>query len=352
MGEVTFCKTDDGSVGLYNSNVQDIYHSTYGAYSEAYEKFICTSGFLDFIKAHDKVSILDICYGIGYNTKTALNEILKTNKIISVKIDALEYDKNLINISPFLKHQKIDNLINEFIINKSNFDFEIGFWQLISCFIKGKGLKYLNWSNLIKFKPDYKKKGVLLYPLRILAALVHNIYYNYIPSSNKKRQKSSKLGKTSLKFHSDDARKTVLSLNGKYDFIFLDAFTPKKLPTLWTYEFFKELYRLLDDNGVLVTYSSSVAVRSAMIEAGFLIGRSVDNNGKIIGTVAAKQSCFIKHPLQELDKALLKSKAGIYYRDENLNASESIITAAREKEVEESTRPSSSSVKKQYELKN
>ena len=351
MGEVTFCKTDDGSVGLYNAKVGDIYHSTYGAYSEAYEKFICASNFSNFIKEHDSVRILDICYGIGYNTKTALNEILKIDKKISVQIDALEYDKNLINISPFIKHQKIDNTINEFIMNNSNFDFGMSFWSVIRYFIKARGISYVNWLNLIDFKLVNKNKGVLSYPRKFLCPLVHNIYYNYIPFRYKKGQKLSKLSKTSLKFHSDDARKSILNLRGKYDFVFLDAFTPKKLPTLWSYEFFKELYRLLDDNGIIVTYSSSVAVRSAMIESGFFVGRSTDNNGKIIGTVAAKQKHLIKQNLQEVDKALLKSKAGIYYRDENLNSSESSITAAREKEVEESTLPSSSSVKKQYESK-
>ena len=32
--------TDDGSVGLYSDEVNDIYHSQFGALSEAYEKFI------------------------------------------------------------------------------------------------------------------------------------------------------------------------------------------------------------------------------------------------------------------------------------------------------------------------
>ena len=50
MGEVFFCETNDGSAGLFNKNVDDIYHSTHGAYSESYEKFLLSSGFLEFIK--------------------------------------------------------------------------------------------------------------------------------------------------------------------------------------------------------------------------------------------------------------------------------------------------------------
>lgn len=152
MGEVIFCETNDGSAGLYNEAVGDIYHSTYGAYSESYAKFLKASGFLDYIKQNDSVKILDICYGIGYNTKTALDEILKLDKPLRVKIDALEYDKELVNISPFLKHQKIDNLINKFIINKSNFDSNMTCLQILAYFYKTRGLLHVNFINLVRLK--------------------------------------------------------------------------------------------------------------------------------------------------------------------------------------------------------
>ena len=182
-------------------------------------------------------------------------------------------------------------------------------------------------------------------------AFLHNIYYNYIPFRFKKDEKASKLAKTSITFHADDARKSILKLNTKYDFIFLDAFTPQKLPTLWSYEFFKELYRLLDDDGVLITYSSSAAVRGAMQEAGFYIGCSLDKNKKRIGTLATKNKSLIKNELSEFDLELIKTKAGIFYRDKNLNASKAEITALREKEVADSNRITSSRLKKDYAKK-
>ena len=37
--------TNDGSVGLFSPEADDIYHSTYGALSEAYEKFILPANF-------------------------------------------------------------------------------------------------------------------------------------------------------------------------------------------------------------------------------------------------------------------------------------------------------------------
>ena len=65
--------TNDGSVGLFSPDADDIYHSTYGALTEAYEKFILPADFEKYFSNHNKIKILDICFGIGYNTKSFLN---------------------------------------------------------------------------------------------------------------------------------------------------------------------------------------------------------------------------------------------------------------------------------------
>jgi len=348
MGEVYFCDTEDGSVGLFNKKVDDIYHSTHGAYSESYEKFLLSSGFLDFIKKNEKVSILDVCYGIGYNSKVALDEIIKFDKILEVNIDALEYDEKLINISPFIKNQLVNDKINDFLINQSNFIENFSIIKTVIRFIELKGIKYLNWKKLAHTGLKKILGGYIYNVLVILSAFLHNIYYNYISRRNKKGLKNNKFSKTHLSFHCEDARVTIQSLKGQYNFIFHDGFTPKKLPTLWSLEFFKELYRLLDDNGVLVTYSSSAAVRGAMIEAGFYIGCSLDKNNKRIGTIAVKNKSLIINELSEFDLELIKTKAGIFYRDENLNASAGQISALRDEEVKNSTRITSSRLKKSY----
>ena len=40
--------TNDGSVGLYSINDSDIFHSVYGALSEAYDKFVLFFFFLSY----------------------------------------------------------------------------------------------------------------------------------------------------------------------------------------------------------------------------------------------------------------------------------------------------------------
>ena len=68
--------TNDGSVGLYNSDYNDIYHSAKGALTEAYEKFILPVDF-DKLMSKPEIKVLDICYGIGYNSKSFLNYVFR-----------------------------------------------------------------------------------------------------------------------------------------------------------------------------------------------------------------------------------------------------------------------------------
>ena len=72
--------TNDNSVGLYDKDVDDIYHSASGALSEAFEKFILPIDFND-LKRNKNINVLDICYGIGYNTKAFLSNFVFNNRV-------------------------------------------------------------------------------------------------------------------------------------------------------------------------------------------------------------------------------------------------------------------------------
>lgn len=95
--------TQDGSIGLYDAELDEIFHSKYGAKKEAFEKFI------EPVLAYENkpVKILDICYGIGYNSKCAL-EHLKNIQLI----DCLEINFELVQKSAEFEY---DEKINEII---------------------------------------------------------------------------------------------------------------------------------------------------------------------------------------------------------------------------------------------
>ena len=73
--------TGDGSLGLYNVELDEIYHSKFGAKTEAYEKFV------EPVLNIKNPRILDICYGIGYNTKTAIEYLNNIDFIDCIEID-------------------------------------------------------------------------------------------------------------------------------------------------------------------------------------------------------------------------------------------------------------------------
>ncbi len=86
-----------------------------------------------------------------------------------------------------------------------------------------------------------------------------------------------------------DARKTITKLPDKeFDIIFLDPFSPKKCPELWTEEFLKNIYQKTAQGGILTTYSCAKEVRENLTKAGFNV-----TNGPTIGrrgpaTIATK----------------------------------------------------------------
>lgn len=410
--------TNDGSVGLFSKVDNDIYHSTYGALTEAYEKFILPSNLIEDIKNKTEIKILDICYGIGYNSKSVINflvenyynDTIDTNNIyhtnyndeihtdnnfqqnskkhstnfknLNIYIKAIDTDKILALISPFIicnkkklpknyklpfENEKISKMLNKPPKNKIKFFDEINFIfyekisQKYSEIYDNKDLNYLlnskeylqffdsNIHRLFKLKQHerYSRLG-----LNRLFSFLHNIYYRNISNSYKTRLKSLINESFIFDLKINDARQEIKSDNKIYDYIFLDAFTPAKCPALWTIDFFKELYKHLNDNGMILTYSNSAAVRNAFFNAGFFVGKIFNPTlNKFTGTIAVKNKTLIKHELTEYDLGLIKTKAGIFYRDENLDSLNEAIIERHNLEVENSNLISSSKFIKSFKNK-
>lgn len=311
--------TNDGSVGLYNPKIDDIFHSVYGAREEAESKFIKPLNFSKNFSSKDKIRVLDICFGIGYNTKALLKRLIQAKYKGKISIDILEYNKELVLLSPFIndtyfnKYPEISYILLYNLctfLNDENFE--------LNDYINNRSLRKFISPFYRSFNKKYKQVTYTRKPKIKQKAFLHNIYYHCISQRHKIPVKHFKFNKIKIKPYFDDARITVQTLKVQYDIIFLDAFTPSKLPTLWSLHFFKELYRLINEDGMLVTYSNSAAVRHAMIDAGFCVGKILDNAGRNSGTVAAKRIELIENKLSDYDIGLLETSAGIYYLDENL----------------------------------
>ena len=71
-----------------------------------------------------------------------------------------------------------------------------------------------------------------------------------------------------------------LSINKQFHLIYYDAFDPNAQPELWTKEIFEKLFRMLHNDGILVTYCSKSDVRRAMIASGFSVTKLPGPPGK------------------------------------------------------------------------
>lgn len=381
--------TNDGSVGLFSPDADDIYHSTYGALTEAYEKFILPSNLKNFLEKISEIKILDICFGIGYNTKSFLNfiynETIGSNNIKHIDkvygdnikrkvfIHAIDIDKNLAHLSPFFvtdkkkrknnelsfEQEKIQRMLSDKITQHFELKQEVNIllgeklFPLIESdtedlLFSKKYSEYFDRYMQGLFKL-YKNKTHKTTLQRAFVSFLHNIYYHHLSTCYKNASNALKLLDFDFRLSIEDARQAVKNDINKYNYIFLDAFTPVKCPCLWTVDFFKLLYEHLEDNGMILTYSNSALVRNAFLNAGFYVGKIYSESAqKFTGTIAVKNKVLIKHELSEYDLGLMKTKAGIFYHDENLTLDNEAIIASHKIEVENSSLMSSSKYIKQH----
>jgi tRNA U34 5-methylaminomethyl-2-thiouridine-forming methyltransferase MnmC len=91
----TFIKTIDGSNTLFSKKYNQHYHNPDdGAINEALSKHIIPT--FTFQKNKKELFILDICFGIGYNTFSTIYYCLKNNLDIKLNIFSPELDGNLV----------------------------------------------------------------------------------------------------------------------------------------------------------------------------------------------------------------------------------------------------------------
>ena len=334
--------TNDGSIGLYNKEVDDIYHSTYGAYNEAVEKFIKPSGLESFLQTHNKIKILDICSGMGYNLKAAVDAVFRVNPECDIEIDCLEIDSYVFSFGLLYKVEKIDYDVHYFLLEKF-FDNPLITKCMIELLEDDEICHFLD-EKLALFFVGNKFSEIELMGRHQNNQKIHNIYYKYMSNRNKYPPKSRlKSYQNRLRVFFDDARSTIQTLDGGYDFIFHDGFTPSKQSILWSYEFFNELKRIISSSGNITTYSSSASVRSALIQNGFYVSKISSENRKTSGTFASLSKEFSQIPLSEEETGLLKTRAGIVYHDDGMVQSHDEIIKRREEEVMNSSLSSSSS---------
>ena len=274
-----FVLTDDGSYSINSKEINhkiETLHTSTGAISEAFEKFIKPMKF-DY---SSDIKILDICAGLGYNTSAAIDDFLKNSKDSKLSIDMVEISAatlacGLLVPSPIKAHDITRKAIENELIRTDYATLELEKTEIppnidISVFI-------------------------------------------------------------------EDARHTVQNLDDdSYDAIFLDPFSQNMAPELFSLDFFKEFRRIIKDNGIVATYTSSAPVRAAFIEADFYIGLGPIFGRKQGGTLASPSQEMLDTSLPKNDEIRIAlSDVGIPFRDPGLNNSSDYILDRRTEERHE-----------------
>ena len=106
--EIILC--EDGTNTLYSKEFDEPYHSTKdGALHESLEKYVKPSFSLK--KHKDNIRILDICFGLGYNTFATIYYVKKHNIQSKIKIVSPEFDEELVrSLNTFIFPPEFDNI--------------------------------------------------------------------------------------------------------------------------------------------------------------------------------------------------------------------------------------------------
>ena len=274
-----FVLTDDGSYAVNSKEINnkiETLHTSTGAISESFEKFIKPLK-LDYDK---DIAILDICAGLGYNSSAAIADFIENNGKGDLKIDMVEISKptlacGLLVPSPIPAHN-----ITRKAIEKQLLDEDYAFLELENTEI-----------------PSNMEINVFI----------------------------------------DDARQVVQKLDSNsYDAIFLDPFSQNMAPELFSLEFFCEFMRVIKDDGIVCTYTSSAPVRAGLLEAGFHIGMGPVFGRKQGGTLASPNVNSLDYSIPKNDEIRIGlSDVGIPFRDPDLNDDSSTILDRRTLERKE-----------------
>jgi len=95
-----------------------------------------------------------------------------------------------------------------------------------------------------------------------------------------------------------DARTTLEELDGSFDLIFFDPFSPEANPDLWTVGFLRAVRsRTLYDGAMLATYSAATPTRVSLLLAGFFVGQGWSTGTRTETTTAANRLELLPEPL-------------------------------------------------------
>lgn len=280
--------TADGSVTFRSERFGETFHSRKGAWQEALSKFVEPTHLQELARRSDTIRLLDICYGLGYNTAAALAAIWAVNPRCRVEWVGLELD-------PIASQAALPYLL-----------------AALRSFGQEQELATHVVDAIAQILTDLAQTG----------------------QAQGRATGAEFAGAFAGQLHWGDARQTLpiaLASGFRADAIFLDPFSPPRCPQLWTVEFLGLTAQGLQPTGRLATYSCAAAVRSALLAAGLQLGATAPFGRVWPGTVAAFKAVDLP-PLSPQEQEHLQTKAAVPYRDPTLSDSADTILDRKHQE--------------------
>ena len=263
--------TADGTYTFFSAEYGELFKSDRVARQEALLKFIEPTQLPQ--KADlPRLRLLDICYGLGYNTAAALATIWKINPNCYVELIGLELNPTVPQAA--IAHQCFQDWAGEYT-------------GILTCL-----------ATEHQVETPQLKATLIIGDARVTIRLIQQRGY-------------------------------------LADAIFLDPFSPPKCPQMWTVEFLAEVSRCLSQDGRIATYSCAAAVRTALMATGLQIGSTPPVGRRSPGTVASRATDDLPM-LSGREQEHLLTRAAIPYRDPQLSDVTTVILQRRQQEQQES----------------
>jgi len=208
--------TADGSHTLFSEEVNQYYHSHFGAWQESMHIFI-NNGLCSEILAHlEQISVLEIGFGTGLN---ALLTFFKAEELRKkIYYETLELypltlqETELLNYPDILPYSNVKEVFTT--------------------------IHHTTWNE----------KCIISEYFTLHKRQISAIHANYTPH--------------------------------KFDLVYFDAFSPEVQPELWTKEVFETIYNSMKKKSILLTYCTKGTVKNRLRATGFEIEKLPGPIGK------------------------------------------------------------------------
>jgi hypothetical protein len=262
--------TLDGSSTYKNLEYNETYHSSIGAYTEALYKhvlackldelastYLVETSLETAISSFPVIRILDVCFGLAYNSGVAIQKIWEINPAQRIEIIGLENDAAIIAELPNIEVPEDYLFIRDSVMKP----------------LAEQAKKLLTSHDRDGVhQDDENPESEVLQPSSIgeLSLLTENL---------------------NIRILINDARNAVTGLEDDYfDAIFFDPFSPKTCPVLWTEEFIAAVVSKAKPKAYISTYSSARIAKDSFSKAGCELFEGPKLNRRNGGVLARKKT--------------------------------------------------------------